>query len=111
MKKDKVISDKKTIKNSIKLSLITELKALAGKFGAVSEKLEKDIVQSAKKLAKAIAKENKTEESAQTEQTPAPVAKTEPAKKAEKAEKVTPEKKVATKVAKPVVKKEKPAAV
>ena len=131
MKKEKVISEKKAIKNNIKLSLVTGLKAIANKFGDVSEKLEKEINQGAKKLAKAIAKEIKTEEPAQTGT--APVAKAEPVKKVAPASKiasvkkvapasngapenkvapdnkVAPAKKVADKNAKPVAKKEKPA--
>ncbi len=93
MKKEKVISEKKAIKNNIKLSLVTELKAIAAKFGDVSEKLEKEITQGAKKLAKAIAKGIKTEEPAQTET--APAAKAEPVKKVTPASKAAPVKKVA----------------
>ena len=93
MKKEKVISEKKAIKNNIKLSLVTGLKAIANKFGDVSEKLEKEINQGAKKLAKAIAKEIKTEEPAKSETTP--IAKSEPVKKIVPAGKVEPTKKVA----------------
>jgi hypothetical protein len=125
MKKEKIISEKKAIKNNIKLSLVSGLKAIAGKFGDVSEKLEKEINQGAKKLAKAIAKEIKAEEPAQTET--APAAKAEPEKKVAPASKaapvnkvahtsngapenkVAPAKKVADKTAKPAAKKGKPA--
>jgi len=62
MKKDKIKSAKRTIRDDIKLSLITELKALTGKFGDASIKLDKEINRSAKKLAKKISKEIKIEE-------------------------------------------------
>lgn len=118
MKREKVKSTKKTLKDDIKLSLVTELKILAKKFGEVSEKLEKEINQGAKKLAKAIAKEIKTEEPVQSETVP--VAKAESVKKAKPANKVAPIKEVApaekaaqakkavNKTAKPGIKKGKP---
>jgi hypothetical protein len=62
MKKDKVKSVKRKIRDDIKLSLVTELKALTGKFGDASTKLDKAINRSAKKLAKEISKEMKVEE-------------------------------------------------
>lgn len=61
MKKDKVKSVRRKIRDDIKLSLVTELKALTGKFGD-STKLDKQINRSAKKLAKEISKEIKIEE-------------------------------------------------
>ncbi len=61
MKKDKVKSVRRKIRDDIKLSLVTELKALTGKFGDVSTKLDKEINRSAKKLAKEISKEIKVE--------------------------------------------------
>jgi hypothetical protein len=62
MKKDKVKSVKRKIRDDIKLSLVTELKALTGKFGDASTKLDKEINRSAKKLAKEISKEIRIEE-------------------------------------------------
>jgi hypothetical protein len=62
MKKDKTKSVKRKIRDDIKLSLVTELKALTGKFGEASTKLDKEINRSAKKLAKEISKEIKIEE-------------------------------------------------
>ena len=62
MKKNKVKSVKRKIRDDIKLSLVTELKALTGKFGDASTKLDKQINRSAKKLAKEISKEIKIEE-------------------------------------------------
>jgi len=62
MKKNKVKSVKRKIRDDIKLSLVTELKALTGKFGDASTKLDKEINRSAKKLAKEISKEIKIEE-------------------------------------------------
>jgi hypothetical protein len=62
MKKDKVKSVRRKIRDDIKLSLVTELKALTGKFGDASTKLDKAINRSAKKLAKEISKDIKVEE-------------------------------------------------
>ena len=62
MKKDKVKSVRRKIRDDIKLSLVTELKALTGKFGDASTKLDKEINRSAKKLAKEISKEIRIEE-------------------------------------------------
>ncbi len=73
MKKDKVKSVRRKIRDDIKLSLVTELKALTGKFGDASTKLDKEINRSAKKLAKEISKDIKVEEPAAA--APAPEAK------------------------------------
>jgi hypothetical protein len=62
MKKDKVKSVRRKLRDDIKLSLVTELKALTGKFGDASTKLDKEIIRSAKKLAKEISKDIKIEE-------------------------------------------------
>jgi hypothetical protein len=56
MKKPKVKSVKKSVRDDIKAGLIKQLKTLTGKFG-VSEKLDKEINKGAKKLAKKISKE------------------------------------------------------
>ena len=64
MKKDKPKSVKKTIREGIQSGLINELKNLTGKFGPASEKLGKEIIKGAEKLAKKIVKELKFEEEA-----------------------------------------------
>jgi hypothetical protein len=74
MKKDKVKSNKRRVRDDIKLSLVTELKALTGKFGDATEKLNKEINRSAKKLAKKISKEMKIEEPVVSEHVKAPKA-------------------------------------
>ena len=88
MKKDKVKSAKRTIREDIKLSLVTELKALTGKFGDASIKLDKEINRSAKKLAKKISKEIRTEEQAISAPVPENKTVIEAAKPKEKKAKV-----------------------
>ncbi len=88
MKKDKVKSAKRTVRDDIKLSLIKELKALTGKFGNASEKLEKEISKSAKKLAKKISKEIKVDEVARPAAAQQPKAVTKVVKASDKKIKV-----------------------
>lgn len=63
MKKSKlkslVKSARKTAKKDIRLSLITELKEIAGKFGPNSKKINKEIQKSSKELAKKLSKDIK----------------------------------------------------
>jgi hypothetical protein len=88
MKKDKVKSAKRTVRDDIKLNLIKELKALTGKFGNASGKLEKEISKSAKKLAKTISKEIKVAEATHPAAPPQPKAVTKVVKASDKKIKV-----------------------
>jgi len=71
MKKSKlkslVKSARKTARKDIRISLVTELKEIAGKFGQGSKKLTRDIEKGSKQLAKKIAKDIKIDTASLTE--------------------------------------------
>ena len=78
----------KKIQKEIEAALITKLKAVTGKLGEATDKLEKEILKGSKKLAKKVVKELKIDQPAVA--VPAivqknkiePVADTKPEKKA-----------------------------
>jgi hypothetical protein len=73
MKKKKlkslVKSARKTVRNDIKRSLITELTGIAVKLGQDSKKLNKEIEKGSKELAKKLAKDIKIDKAAIVEVT------------------------------------------